>query len=178
MAFLTIMGMYNADSTLFDSMSLPISIDRNALISNILTECAELEIAIPDIAIFKKVLEYWSYKNLQQWDKLYNAQTASYNPLWNKDATYSEKETRDLHSTGESTGKVSAFNSEDFQNASKNDASGSDTGTITRERREYGNIGITTSVQMLEEEMAFRMKYNIYDIITEDFKSRFCILVY
>lgn len=178
MTMLSVMGLYQYDPTIFDDMQLPVGVDRDILINNILTECAELEVIISNADIFKQVLSFWSQKNVQPWQKMYDAQMAEYNPLWNKDGTYQETETRDLHSTGESTGKVSAFNSSDFQNASKNNASGSDTGTVTRERREFGNIGVTTSTFMLTEEMEFRSKYNIYDLIIEDFKSRFCILVY
>lgn len=42
----------------------------------------------------------------------------------------------------------------------------------------YGNIGVTTSQQMLESELAIRSNWNMYDIITNDFKNQFCILVY
>lgn len=178
MALLSIMGLYQYDPTIFETMSVPNGIDKDVLVSEILTECAELECVLPDPDVFKTVLSYWSNKNLQPWTKMYEAQIAQYNPLWNKDGTYQETESRDLKSTGETTGQVSAFNTNNFQNASKNNASGTDTGTITRERREYGNIGVTTSTAMLTEEMEFRSKYNVYNIIVEDFKSRFCILVY
>lgn len=178
MAFLSVMGLYQFDQTIFDPMVLPEELDKEILVGSILDECSELECVIPDPNVFKAVINYWSRKNLQPWTKMYEAQVAEYNPLWNKDGTYRETETRDLRSSGDSTGMVSAFNSSDFQNASRNMANGSDTGTITRERREYGNIGVTTSTAMLTEEMEFRSKYNVYNIIIEDFKSRFCILVY
>lgn len=178
MAWLSVMGMYQYDPTIFDPMVLPAGIDRDTMISTILTECAELECVIPDCDVFKTVINYWSKKNLQPWEKMYDAQVAEYNPLYNKDGYYEETETRDLQSTGDSTGQVSAYNSTGFQNASKNTASGTDTGTIGRIRHEYGNIGVTTSTAMLTEEMEFRSRYNVYDIILEDFKSRFCILVY
>lgn len=175
---LSIMGMYQWDPTIFDDMLLPVLLERDVVIDNIITECAELECVIPNPEVFKSVIAYWSKKNLQPWTKMAKAQVAEYNPLWNKDGTYRETETRDLRSTGESTGQVSAFNTNSFQNQNKNNAEGTDTGTITRERREFGNIGVTTSTAMLTEEMEFRSRYNVYDIILEDFKSRFCILVY
>lgn len=178
MALMSVMGLYQYDDTIFENMQLPAGVSKDTLVANILTECAELEVVIPDPNIFKRVLLFWSNKNLQAWEKIYQAQHAEYNPLWNKDGTYEETETRDLKSTGETTGQVSAYNTNAFQNASKNNASGTDTGTVTRTRREYGNIGVTTSTFMLTEEMEFRQKYNVYDIILEDFKSRFCIMVY
>lgn len=41
----------------------------------------------------------------------------------------------------------------------------------------HGNIGVTTSQQMLEAEYLVRLKYNIYDIITKMFMREFLILV-
>lgn len=41
-----------------------------------------------------------------------------------------------------------------------------------------GNIGVTTSQQMLESELKLRREYNIYDMITDLFISEFCIMTY
>ena len=51
-------------------------------------------------------------------------------------------------------------------------------GTVTRENHTSGNIGVTTSQQMLEQEIEVSAKLNIISIICESFKERFCILVY
>lgn len=178
MAMLSVMGLYHYDPTLFDTLQLPDGLDKDTLISNILMECAELETFISEPEIMKQALGYWSKKNLDNWQHIYDAMTEKYDPLWNKDGTFTETESRDLRSTGTSTGQVSAFNTESFRNQSKQDASGTDSGTITRTRRETGNIGVTTSQQMLTEEINLRREFNIYDFITEDFKSRFCLGVY
>lgn len=42
----------------------------------------------------------------------------------------------------------------------------------------HGNIGIITSQQMLESELALAPKLNIINYIVNSFKMRFCILVY
>ena len=44
--------------------------------------------------------------------------------------------------------------------------------------RIHGNIGVTTSQQMLISEINLRSDYNIYDIIAEMFVKEFCIMVY
>lgn len=44
--------------------------------------------------------------------------------------------------------------------------------------RIHGNIGVTTSQQMLISELNLRSDYNIYDIIAEMFVKEFCIMVY
>lgn len=47
----------------------------------------------------------------------------------------------------------------------------------THELHAHGNIGVTTTQNMIRQERAIDL-FNIYDIIIEDFKMRFCILVY
>ena len=42
----------------------------------------------------------------------------------------------------------------------------------------YGNIGVTTSQQMLKAELELRQNINIYDVIAEMFYNEFCIYVY
>ena len=48
----------------------------------------------------------------------------------------------------------------------------------TRESRIHGNIGVTTSQQMLEQEMLIAPKLNVINYMIDSFKNRFCILVY
>ena len=43
--------------------------------------------------------------------------------------------------------------------------------------RIHGNIGVTTSQQMIESEMQLRAKYNIYKIIYEDIIKELCVYV-
>lgn len=43
--------------------------------------------------------------------------------------------------------------------------------------RAHGNIGVTTTQEMIKQQRQIEL-FNIYDIIIEDFKMRFCILVY
>ena len=41
----------------------------------------------------------------------------------------------------------------------------------------HGNIGVTTTQKLIKEQRQIDL-FNVYDIIIEDFKMRFCILVY
>lgn len=49
------------------------------------------------------------------------------------------------------------------------------TDTVTRE--EKGNIGSTTTQHMIQEQRE-SVRFNIFDIIIEEFKTRFCLLIY
>ncbi len=59
---------------------------------------------------------------------------------------------------------------------------GSDNGQENRNRARqlhiHGNIGVTTTAQMMEGELGVYPKINVVDYIVRAFKSRFCILVY
>ena len=192
-AWLSIVGLYNYDNTLFDDMYIPNGVDKELLVNNILIECAELEILLPDAGIMKKAINFWSQAQAAVWDKLYETTILEYNPLWNKDAHYTETEshdvtaTRDLKSTddGTDTDKRSAYNATAFQNQQQTtiDHDYTDTGTVrdagssSRERYEYGNIGVTSSMQLINEQRDV-VKFSIYDYIVRSFKERFCLLVY
>lgn len=93
------------------------------------------------------------------------------------------------------TGKVTAFNSSSL--ADKNQSTGTSSATDTESAstqygktkqetfsksdsetiRAHGNIGVTTTMQMIQEQRNI-VKFNLYDIITEEFKLRFCVLIY
>lgn len=47
----------------------------------------------------------------------------------------------------------------------------------THELHAHGNIGVTTTQKLIREQRDIDL-FNLYDIIIEDFKMRFCILVY
>lgn len=53
-----------------------------------------------------------------------------------------------------------------------------DTTGITRSSHISGNIGVTTSQQMLESELELIPKLNVINTMIESFKNRFCLLVY
>lgn len=57
----------------------------------------------------------------------------------------------------------------------KNENSG--TGNETYTEQSEGSIGVITSEIMLQQEREAAL-FNIYDIITTDFKNRFCLLIY
>ena len=53
-----------------------------------------------------------------------------------------------------------------------------DTTKIERTSNISGNIGVTTSQQMAEQELEISAKLNIMNYIIESFKERFCLLVW
>lgn len=176
-AWISVLGLYSYDNTIFDDMVLPTGVDDEILIANILAECGELEIIAPSPASFKTILEYWSKSQLKVWEKLYETTTLVYNPIWNKDGTRTEKKYEQNNASGSSENKMSAFNAATYQNANKNESSGSNTFFTNSTFTEKGNIGVTTTQEMIRQEREVS-QFSIYDYIVASFKSRFCIGVY
>ena len=220
-AKLTILGLYNADDSIFDRMVLPEGISAEQVVDDIILECAELELLYPNWDIMELAIYRWSQKSQYKWEKLLATENFEYNPIWNKDGTVKETETKFGTGTAQSqeessttgsdsqtvTGtrdstdelKVSAFDTSTYNNreqravdedtsteaSSEGSANSSRTGTSvsqneegrTYERTEQGNIGVTTTQQMIKEEREVS-DFSIYDVIVQDFKERFCVIVY
>ena len=236
-AVVDLIGMYNYDNSVLDLMQIPEALDRPTLIDNLLMETAEMELLYNNVGFLKQAIGSWSRKNITVWNELYDTTQYEYNPIWNKDGTIKETETRDLagsdHTTDNtdrvdnlqdkntrnyedketrdlddnSTHSVYGFNSNSAAPESKDeseqngtdtinhtgtdtydhtgrqdvdrtfDKATTDTGTITHERTEQGNIGLTSTQQLIQEQREV-VKLNLMDIIINDFKQRFCLGVY
>lgn len=197
-ATLTILGLYQWDQTLFDNFSVPEQLDKDVLIDSIILECADLEITLPNYDIFKRMISSWSASRFNAWEHMYNALTEEYNALHNYDRTETHDDdwsntrysSMNQSSGGQDvlTSRTAAFNGDTLATAGSDTtayggtANTVDNGTESGNRdytiRAYGNIGVTTSQQMLESEISLRSKYDMYDIITSEFKKKFCIMIY
>lgn len=220
-ATMDLIAAYKYDSTILDLLVLPEELDRTTLIDNLLMETAEREIVYSNLGFLKQAIGSWSHKNLSVWQELYKTQHYEYNPIWNKDGTITELETRDLkgsdHTTDntdrvdnlqdketrdlkdETLESVYGFNSSSDAPANKveakytgndtNDHTGrqdidrtfdkatTDTGTVKHERTEQGNIGLTSTQDLIRQQQEL-VKFNLIDYIIEDFSKKFCLGVY
>ena len=64
-----------------------------------------------------------------------------------------------------------------YADSTSSSDSGDDSYTNTRSARMFGNIGVTTSQQMLQSELDVA-KFCLYDHISDLFASEFCIMIY
>lgn len=157
--WLSIMGMYEHDDTLFNGLMIPDGIDKNILINEICLQCSELEVVYPEINTMKLAITVWSVSNQKTWEKLYKTMNLDYNPIWNVDANVTRSEnlnsnrgiSRDQTITDSNTNNststetpsltdtrsVKGFNSNSWAEAEKTVKSGTD--TITVKGSENGN---------------------------------------
>ena len=101
MAWLSILGLYQYDQSVFDKIVLPDNVDKELVISNILYDNAELGLLYMDLDIIKDMIGIWSRSELDIWDRLNKAFNEEYNPLWNVDED--TKETRNINREGSDT---------------------------------------------------------------------------
>lgn len=88
-------------------------------------------------------------------------------------STYNNREQRTVNedTSTEATSVGKAESSRSGTSVSQNEEGRS------YERIEQGNIGVTTTQQMIKEEREVS-DFSIYDVIVQDFKERFCVIVY
>ena len=197
-ATLSVLGLYNWDSSIFDGFSLPDTVDAETLRNLIFSETAELEVLYSDPSIFNLILRSWSKSRLADWKRIESALNAEYSPIENYDRTetHSDVYTRNLTERGSTNssethaenGKKAAFDSETLVdtdstsgNSNTNDNNSSEyTGGDNRNIniRAHGNIGVTTNQQIIESEIAMMHNHNLYNIILNDFINKFCLGVY
>ena len=198
----TLSEFYAEDNTLFNTFNVPGGVSLAYLVPIILAECGALQTIFETEQQLAAYLTPWSMIHLEAWTKMQAALVETYDPLHNYDRT----ETEQIEATGTSestfngstvasgedttTEQRQGFNSAEFVNADKsvmelgtrNDSNSSTTGETgeNRERtlRSYGNIGVTTSQQMLESEIDLRSKYNMYHMIADTFKREICVGVW
>lgn len=113
---LTIAGMYNYNSHLFDEMALPViptadmlglpddmiipeayrqymAINLADLIGKICLDSAGFSTLYMDADLMQILIGVWSRSRIQTWQRLYNTYFLRYNPLWNKDGHISRTNT-------------------------------------------------------------------------------------
>lgn len=168
---MSVMGLYNYNNELFDLLKLPDGVYKNDIVYSILLECAELETVYPDFGLMRNAIGLWSTTRLHEWERIYRTLTEDYNPLHNYDRH--EEWDEDVSSSGHASTSVNGFNDVADRDSSESRASG----TQRHSGHLYGNIGVTESTTMAQNELNFR-KTDFTQIVVEEFKRRFCILVY
>lgn len=189
-ATLTITGLYNYDNTIFDGWVFPEGIDREEVKAAILYECSGLELTLPNPDLFKVVTSGWCRRKAHAWERALDAINAEYNPIHNYDRTETASDTESGSSghSGEisstTTEKTAAFNAATYANKDQitndqeSEASATYGKSVGHTSRITGNIGVTTSQQMVSAELELTERLDIYQIITRDFKREFTLMVY
>lgn len=183
---MSILGLYQWDDTIFANLVVPNGVDASLAVDSILFDNAELEIMYSDPEWMKSLIGMWSERELPVWERIYKAITKDYDPLenYNRTEVANQKDTGSSSASGSSTinHKVTGYNDgllvDQNQDVGSSSSEGSSTLNTQRISNVKGNIGVTTSQQMLNQELDIAHRTDIYMYISESFKNRFCLMVY
>ena len=204
-AKMTLIGMnafmLNMNDDLFKNLTLPEGLEKQTLTDSILLRGGEFEVVYANPTAMQSLIGIWSNREQATFERWVNALSIEYAPLENYDRQ--EHWTDEVDGTGssESSGSVNT-ESEDTSELTKsaydqtayspyektiNDGSVGTTSSDSTETamsndsehngRIHGNIGVTTSQQMLTSELELGY-WNVYQKITELFLQEFTIPVY
>lgn len=191
--YITVTGVYNHYPNLFELLQLPEGVDMEAARDNILFQCGELELLYSEPSFLRALIGNWSKRRAYKWKTLQGTTTLNYNPIENYDRKeqWSDEESGtseaggNTSTSGNSLDKKKGFEGGDLVETSgasdSSMAQTSSTGSSSRKSRHsgwvHGNIGVTTSQQMLMSERDVA-EFSIYDVIAQDFAREFCLYVY
>lgn len=193
------------NESLFDFLQLPEDIDKDTCVDNIMLECGEFETLYSDPEFMRVAIGTWSNKHYRTFLKWVEALNLEYNPLDNYDRYEEWSDTRNKHdsleddTTGTSNiknktnneGKVSAFDSSDYQPSEQsetdNESDSTNSNNLKHKGEEHegsnhsghirGNIGVTSSMQLIGDQLEL-VRFNIINEITKLFMTELCICVY
>lgn len=190
--------IYNFDPSIFDGVEFPTNISVQDFIDSLLMQCGEMPVLYSSPPLLKSLIRVWSNTSQYSWEHLAATLTAIYNPIenydrreeWEDSTTNISRYTNSANNTSNGSTKEQVYGYNDLQNPSDNSAStststsadtsdstGTGTSTGTRKGRAHGNIGVTTTQEMLDSERRVAM-FNFYDTVIRDFQKRFLIWVY
>lgn len=203
---LTLMGLYKYNPAVFSNLTLPAAVDEETFIDSLLLEYGECPLIYPDYDFMQLAIGAWCRKWYSNIERIATALSAEYNPIHNYDKTetWTENETNENNrgltnntdttysedSTNENV--VSAYNESTYQPDNKDIGDTESTTNIetsieenenkerqnTRTGRVYGNIGVTESSEMVQNELDLRTNQNLYHILSEMFYREFCLYVF
>lgn len=200
MAVLNFFDVLALRPNFFDDADIDNRLDKDEIKMAILERCGTLLPVYTNSEMFKTFSDSFFKQRKNIISKLIDTTEFEYNPIANYDSTeevtgkYNEKTTNQNQTEGNSSrnttqeNNVSAYDSDVYQPKEKvvgttndNDStngSGSGTSDITENltTRKHGNIGVTTTQQMIEAERKVVL-FNVYNWIAIEFEQTFFICV-
>lgn len=181
--------LYEYDNTIFDDMVWPKEADPGLCVQAILYKCGLLTPVYGEPELNKQTNAFWSQSALFEMEQVWKALRSEYNPIENYDRhTDSHRDILDNGSYGNTTDSqqtetVSPFDTGGWANANRVTSDSGQHGTTgndhddTFTERVHGNIGVTTSQQMITQELELR-KQSFYDWVANKYMDDLCVVVW
>lgn len=194
---MTLRGLETISPEIWTDFTVPEVLNRELLIDTIRLKAFELEILFANADYMRGAIGVWSKSRAPIWVKLYETTQYEYDPIANYDrheeyadtesGTSEASSTRTDSAESSSTDSAIAFNADAFRDRTRTEelaesegsTSGSDnySRSFKHKAHLYGNIGVTTTQEMIESERRV-VQFNLYEQIAEEFVNKFCLLVY
>lgn len=197
--------MLQNEDDLFQFLTLPTGMNKDDLVDTILLRGGEFEVLYADPEAMQVMIKVWAMKMNHTFSRWVKALSVDYDPLENYDRREEWRDDKlnsgqikgnnisssEGNSTARNENKKSAFDSSDYSpymldesgntshaadvSQSETNSNGLESGTHTG--RTHGNIGVTTSQQMLQAELDVA-RFNLYEEAANLFLMEFCIYTY
>lgn len=152
MTRLTLYGIYQYDKTLFDGVELPPGIDKNLLISDIISTCGDLYTYYQVPPILKINITSWFKRRYHDFGKMYDALRAEYVPLENYNRTETRTQSDSMSGTDRQTNSATSNTATQSTNSNTNSATDANTGTDSTDSTDSGNSTSEQSVSAYNAE--------------------------
>ena len=192
-AKLTLRGLINFVPDLLDSATFPEGINSERVIDALLWEGGDLELLYASPDYIKQHLPHFCAAHAYKWERLQKTLELEYNPIENYDRMETWTDSGEAASSaersdnGSSTNAAAPFNSNELTdemeprerttNVNTNEETGESSFENEHSGRTHGNIGVTTTQDMIEQERRVA-SFNIYRVIANDFIEEFCLQVF
>ena len=189
MAKITLWGFLNNYPEILKDIELPNNVDFETLQEVIIFKAGENEVMYSNPVFMQIAVHAWFRAKKYEFDKLAETLDLEYNPIENYDRKEEWTDTTESSSTSETKGNGAsteskyAFDSTSFNPYSRTESTNNDTdkvsgnGNTVHTGKIHGNIGVTTSQQMIQSEREVA-NFDIYEYIASKFEDAFTLAVY
>lgn len=186
---LTFRGLINYVPDLLDDATFPEGIQAARVVDAVLWDGGDLELLYANPDYIKQHLTHFCESHFYKWEKLQKTLELEYNPVENYDRNETWTDAGNAGTQGTQTNNLlttnsaAPFNESELSPREQN----ADTGTVgtigssnfsnTHNGRTHGNIGVTTTQEMIDQERRVA-EFNLYKVIAADFIEEFCLQIF
>lgn len=188
---ISLLGLYTYDNTLFDQLYIPsifpavpgdtpfhyYTPNKDTLVNLILEKAADFPALYPNVDFMKFMCGVWSKNCEYMMCTLWETMNAKFNPIENYDRHSTITRTASSTAGGTVTGAQTAFNSDTFKDTGKSTSSQTSGGSESVTDYTHGNIGVRSGQELVEQSREMAL-FKWYDIVSDDFISKFCVQIY
>lgn len=148
----TLWGLYQTYPEILDNIELPEEMDKTTMLDYIFMYAGENEVRYPHPAVLERLVNRWFSSRKHDFEKMWRALHAEYNPIENTDRY--EDSWRTIERDGEGTEKRDSSNTVERTNSQTAEVNGESTGngTTTGESTRTSNLTTEETVSAFDSE--------------------------